>query len=189
MCITCTLVAQVSSCDLELTRRQWDRLMQLGPRPSSSIANRTLSMKVCMCRYDQYSDAWDTSITLNVLGEEVRFFHSNKSGVDRVFVDHPMFLAKVRCACEGPEPTMVTGCAGFCAQSWPVNVYTGGFFLPVDIVVTTPCRVGWHQPSVPSMLPLQLTIIWRYACLWSVAAILGQHSCSLMPAFHRVHLI
>ena len=48
VCITCTLVAQVSSCDLELTRRQWDRLMQLGPRPSSSIANRTLSMK-CAC--------------------------------------------------------------------------------------------------------------------------------------------
>lgn len=47
-------------------------------------------------RYDQYSDAWDTSTTINVLGEEIRFFHSNKSGVDRVFVDHPMFLAKVR---------------------------------------------------------------------------------------------
>jgi granule-bound starch synthase len=34
-------------------------------------------------------------VTINILGEEVRFFHSNKSGVDRVFVDHPAFLSKV----------------------------------------------------------------------------------------------
>ena len=47
-------------------------------------------------RYDQYSDAWDTSVTVNVLGEDVRFFHTNKSGVDRVFIDHDMFLSKVR---------------------------------------------------------------------------------------------
>lgn len=46
-------------------------------------------------RYDQYKGAWDTSIQAEVLGEEVRFFHETKKGVDRVFVDHPMFLAKV----------------------------------------------------------------------------------------------
>lgn len=46
-------------------------------------------------RYDQYSDAWDTSVTVNVMGEDVRFFHTNKSGVDRVFIDHHMFLSKV----------------------------------------------------------------------------------------------
>jgi granule-bound starch synthase len=27
--------------------------------------------------------------------ETVRFFHCHKRGVDRVFVDHPMFLEKV----------------------------------------------------------------------------------------------
>jgi hypothetical protein len=48
------------------------------------------------CRYDQYSDAWDTSVVINVMGEDVRFFHAKKKGVDRVFVDHPIFLAKVR---------------------------------------------------------------------------------------------
>lgn len=47
------------------------------------------------CRYDQYEDAWDTSITTEILGETVRFFHTNKKGVDRVFIDHPMFLTKV----------------------------------------------------------------------------------------------
>eukprot|EP00240_Pyramimonas_obovata_P001666 CAMPEP_0118931910 /NCGR_PEP_ID=MMETSP1169-20130426/8632_1 /TAXON_ID=36882 /ORGANISM="Pyramimonas obovata, Strain CCMP722" /LENGTH=432 /DNA_ID=CAMNT_0006874487 /DNA_START=79 /DNA_END=1374 /DNA_ORIENTATION=+ len=46
-------------------------------------------------RYDQYKGAWDTSITTTVLGEEVRYFHEKKKGVDRVFVDTPLFLAKV----------------------------------------------------------------------------------------------
>lgn len=47
-------------------------------------------------RYDQYSDAWDTSVVINVDGEPVRFFHSVKKGVHRVWIDHPWFLAKVR---------------------------------------------------------------------------------------------
>lgn len=46
-------------------------------------------------RYDQYKGAWDTNVTTNILGEDVRFFHEKKKGVDRVFVDTPLFLAKV----------------------------------------------------------------------------------------------
>lgn len=46
-------------------------------------------------RYDQYYDGWDTSITAKICGETVRFFHAKKQGVDRVFIDHPFFLAKV----------------------------------------------------------------------------------------------
>ncbi|WRX18902.1 Glycosyl transferase [Theobroma cacao] len=50
-------------------------------------------------RYDQYKDAWDTSVLVQLkVGdkiETVRFFHCYKRGVDRVFVDHPMFLEKV----------------------------------------------------------------------------------------------
>ncbi|KAI8475913.1 MAG: granule-bound starch synthase [Monoraphidium minutum] len=46
-------------------------------------------------RYDQYSDAWDTSVVVNIEGQDVRYFHSVKKGVHRVFVDHPWFLAKV----------------------------------------------------------------------------------------------
>nr|CAD1831755.1 unnamed protein product [Ananas comosus var. bracteatus] len=50
-------------------------------------------------RYDQYADAWDTNALAQVkVGnsyETVRFFHCYKRGVDRVFIDHPMFLAKV----------------------------------------------------------------------------------------------
>lgn len=50
-------------------------------------------------RYDQYYDAWDTECTAEVpLGDgmtTVRYFHAFKKGVDRVFVDHPLFLEKV----------------------------------------------------------------------------------------------
>lgn len=50
-------------------------------------------------RYDQYYDAWDTEFTAEVpMGDTmttVRFFHAFKKGVDRVFVDHPIFLEKV----------------------------------------------------------------------------------------------
>ncbi|MCI24909.1 granule-bound starch synthase 1 chloroplastic amyloplastic-like, partial [Trifolium medium] len=50
-------------------------------------------------RYDQYKDAWDTSVSIEIkVGdrkETVRFFHCFKRGVDRVFVDHPIFLEKV----------------------------------------------------------------------------------------------
>ncbi|PNG99813.1 Granule-bound starch synthase 1, chloroplastic/amyloplastic, partial [Tetrabaena socialis] len=46
-------------------------------------------------RYDQYADAWDTAVSVNIMGETVRYFHSIKKGVHRVWVDHPWFLAKV----------------------------------------------------------------------------------------------
>lgn len=50
-------------------------------------------------RYDQYKDAWDTNtpteITIGDRTETVNFFHTHKRGVDRIFVDHPLFLAKV----------------------------------------------------------------------------------------------
>ena len=48
------------------------------------------------CRFDQYADAWDTSVTLSVDGQEVRFFHCvDRYGVNRVWVDHNSFLSKV----------------------------------------------------------------------------------------------
>ncbi|KAB5534929.1 hypothetical protein DKX38_018015 [Salix brachista] len=50
-------------------------------------------------RFDQYKDAWDTHLSAQIqVGdrvETVRYFHCYKRGVDRVFVDHPMFLEKV----------------------------------------------------------------------------------------------
>ncbi|RVW37734.1 Granule-bound starch synthase 1, chloroplastic/amyloplastic [Vitis vinifera] len=70
----------------------------LGGLPPAMSANGHRVMTVSP-RFDQYKDAWDTGVTvqLNVGDrfEKVRFFHCYKRGVDRVFVDHPWFLEKV----------------------------------------------------------------------------------------------
>ncbi|KAI4355306.1 hypothetical protein L6164_004094 [Bauhinia variegata] len=70
----------------------------LGGLPPAMAANGHRVMTIAP-RYDQYRDAWDTGVITEVkVGdrtEKVRFFHCYKRGVDRVFVDHPMFLEKV----------------------------------------------------------------------------------------------
>ena len=46
--------------------------------------------------YDQYAQAWDCGVDVPVGSDSVRFFHTKgKDSVERVFVDHPSFLAKV----------------------------------------------------------------------------------------------
>ncbi|KAF3434172.1 hypothetical protein FNV43_RR25275 [Rhamnella rubrinervis] len=70
----------------------------LGGLPPAMAVNGHRVMTVSP-RYDQYKDAWDTEVLAEIkVGdriETVRFFHCYKRGVDRVFVDHPMFLEKV----------------------------------------------------------------------------------------------
>ncbi|KAG8069500.1 hypothetical protein GUJ93_ZPchr0006g41416 [Zizania palustris] len=70
----------------------------LGGLPPAMAANGHRVM-VISPRYDQYKDAWDTSVVAEIkVGdtyERVRFFHCFKRGVDRVFIDHPSFLEKV----------------------------------------------------------------------------------------------
>ncbi|KAK4761494.1 hypothetical protein SAY87_029378 [Trapa incisa] len=70
----------------------------LGGLPPALAARGHRVMTVSP-RYDQYRDAWDTCVLVDIqVGnrvERVRFFHCYKRGVDRVFVDHPMFLEKV----------------------------------------------------------------------------------------------
>ncbi|KAI6706956.1 hypothetical protein NL676_009918 [Syzygium grande] len=70
----------------------------LGGLPPAMAARGHRVMTVSP-RYDQYKDGWDTSVLVEIkVGdriETVRFFHCYKRGVDRVFVDHPMFLEKV----------------------------------------------------------------------------------------------
>ncbi|KAF9602975.1 hypothetical protein IFM89_032978 [Coptis chinensis] len=70
----------------------------MGGLPPAMAANGHRVMTVAP-RHDQYKDAWDTNVSIQVkvgdTTETVRFFHSYKRGVDRVFVDHPMFLEKV----------------------------------------------------------------------------------------------
>ncbi|XXG76215.1 hypothetical protein AAC387_Pa08g0617 [Persea americana] len=70
----------------------------LGGLPAAMAANGHRVMTVSP-RYDQYKDSWDTSVLVELPVadkiETVRFFHCHKRGVDRVFIDHPMFLEKV----------------------------------------------------------------------------------------------
>lgn len=70
----------------------------LGGLPPALAARGHRVMTVAP-RYDQYKDGWDTNVTIEVqVGdriETVKFFHCYKRGVDRVFVDHPLFLERV----------------------------------------------------------------------------------------------
>jgi granule-bound starch synthase len=70
----------------------------LGGLPPAMAANGHRVMTIAP-RHDQYRDAWDTEVLAEVLVgdkvETIRFFHCYKRGVDRVFVDHPVFLTKV----------------------------------------------------------------------------------------------
>ena len=76
----------------------WSKTGGLGDVVGSlpvELAKRGHKVMTVSPRYDQYAGAWDTSVHVEALGKSVGFFHEKKQGVDRVFVDHPSFLAKV----------------------------------------------------------------------------------------------
>jgi granule-bound starch synthase len=80
----------------------WSKTGGLGDVLSglpAALAARGHRVMTVAPRYDQYRDAWDTNTewTAKMGDGEVtgRYFHTHKRGVDRVFIDHPCFLAKV----------------------------------------------------------------------------------------------
>jgi len=76
----------------------WSKTGGLGDVVSGlpiELAKRGHNVITISPRYDQYAEAWDTNVVVDIDGEPVRFFHAVQKGVHRVFVDHPCFLAKV----------------------------------------------------------------------------------------------
>ncbi|KAF6170113.1 hypothetical protein GIB67_025802 [Kingdonia uniflora] len=75
-----------------------------GGLPPAMAANGNRVMMDSSC-YNQYKDVWNTTVSVEIkVGdkiETVQFFHCYKRGVDRVFVDQPIFLEKV--ALEAPR--------------------------------------------------------------------------------------
>ncbi|KAL8138910.1 LOW QUALITY PROTEIN: hypothetical protein V2J09_004911 [Rumex salicifolius] len=96
------IVCGMSAVFISAEVAPWSKTGGLGdvvgglPAALAAMGHRVMTVTP---RYDQYKDGWDTNVVVQIpVGnkvETVRFFHCYKRGVDRVFVDHPMFLEKV----------------------------------------------------------------------------------------------
>lgn len=134
------------------------------------LASRGHRVMTVTPRYDQYAEAWDTSIRTTVtIGkgkeEKVSFFHCFQNGVDRVFVDHPCFLEKVwgntgskvygpKAGVDYPDGPMRFSLLCQAALEAPLKLHLGGFpygenvlFVPND----------WHA----ALLPLYMKSLYR----------------------------
>mmetsp|Transcript_39976 Transcript_39976/g.94155 ORF Transcript_39976/g.94155 Transcript_39976/m.94155 type:complete len:751 (+) Transcript_39976:131-2383(+) len=118
-------------------------------------------------RYDQYLEAWDTSYCSEVMmgntPEPVRAFHAYQSKVDRVFVDHPCFLAKVW----GKTGSMLYGPEW--GKDYPDNQYRFSYFAKATLKLIKELPLGgspygtdtmifvndWHAALVPVYLDLE----------------------------------
>eukprot|EP00403_Amphidinium_massartii_P014561 CAMPEP_0178409438 /NCGR_PEP_ID=MMETSP0689_2-20121128/20463_1 /TAXON_ID=160604 /ORGANISM="Amphidinium massartii, Strain CS-259" /LENGTH=750 /DNA_ID=CAMNT_0020030581 /DNA_START=101 /DNA_END=2353 /DNA_ORIENTATION=+ len=118
-------------------------------------------------RYDQYLEAWDTSYSSEVMmgntPEPVRAFHAYQSKVDRVFVDHPCFLAKVW----GKTGSMLYGPEW--GKDYPDNQYRFSYFAKATLKLIKELSLGgspygtdvmifvndWHAALVPVYLDLE----------------------------------
>lgn len=100
--MACPIVCGMSVVFVSAEVAPWSKTGGLGdvvgglPPALAAMGHRVMTVAP---RYDQYKDGWDTNVLVQIqVGEKVetvRFFHCYKRGVDRVFVDHPMFLEKV----------------------------------------------------------------------------------------------
>jgi granule-bound starch synthase len=134
------------------------------PRAFAKAGHRVMSIAP---RYDQYFDAWDTEFTAEVpLGGDstttCRFFHCFKKGVDRVFVDHPLFLEKVwgmtKQKLYGPKwgkdyEDNQLRFAMFCkaAMAATKELKMGGSSYGEDVVIVAN---DWHAALVPMYVKL-----------------------------------
>ena len=101
--------------------------------------------------------AWDTSVAIDIDGEPVRFFHTVKAGVHRVWVDHPLFLAKIW----GPTGSKLYGKASgsdyadnpkrfSLLSKAAIEALTALPFLPGEDTVLV--ANDWHAALIPVLL-------------------------------------
>jgi granule-bound starch synthase len=121
------------------------------------LASRGHRVMTVAPRYDQYSDAWDTSVMVDIDGYAIRYFHTVEKGVDRAWVDHPMFLAKVR----GLTGSMLYGKSS--GADYSDNQKRFGVFCKSAIEATRVLPFGpgecctfiandWHSALVPVLI-------------------------------------
>ncbi|KAF6144099.1 hypothetical protein GIB67_007560 [Kingdonia uniflora] len=89
-------------CSLWAEEGPWSKTGGLGdvhgglPLTLAANGNRVMMDSPC---YNQYKDVWNTIVSVEIkVGdkiETVQFFHYYKRGVDRVFVDQPIFHEKI----------------------------------------------------------------------------------------------
>ncbi|KAL9138819.1 UDP glucose starch glucosyltransferase [Amphidinium carterae] len=115
-------------------------------------------------RYDQYEEAWDTSywstVQMGSCQESVHAFHAIESKVDRVFLDHECFLAKVW----GKTGSMLYGPEW--GKDYPDNQWRYSYFAKATLKVIQELALGgspygqdcvvlvndWHASLVPVYL-------------------------------------
>jgi len=115
-------------------------------------------------RYDQYEEAWDTSYWSSVpMGDcqvPVHCFHTIQSKVDRVFVDHDCFLAKV----QGKTGSMLYGPEW--GKDYPDNQWRFSYFAKASLKIIKELGLGgspygqevmifvndWHAALLPVYL-------------------------------------
>ena len=137
----------------------WSKTGGLGDVVGSlpvELAKRGHKVMTISPRYDQYKGAWDTSVKVDALGKQVGYFHEHKKGVDRVFVDHPLFLAKVWGKTEGQAVRQDQRAdfadnqerfAMFCKAALEAPALPFGYGEDVCFVAN-----DWHSGLVPVMI-------------------------------------
>ncbi|KAK9799719.1 hypothetical protein WJX73_003691 [Symbiochloris irregularis] len=108
-------------------------------------------------RFDQYSDAWSTSVTVDILGERVGFFHTVKDGVDRVWVDHPSFLEKVY-GLTGSKLYGARSGADYTDNQWRFRLFSQAALEALTCLPFSPGEEAaivcndWHSALLPVLL-------------------------------------
>jgi granule-bound starch synthase len=148
----------------------WSKTGGLGeamdglPIALAALGHRVMTISP---RYDQYAEGWDTafesSVPMGPNTEPVRCFHAFQSKVDRVFMDHDCFLAKI----QGKSGAMLYGPEwgkDFADNQWRFMYFAkaalkiikelplGGYPYGSDCIVVVN---DWHCSLFPAYLEVE----------------------------------